>query len=254
VVALRLADLGTRGWRLLYLLPLLALPVVGAVRRRLPESRRFEARHADAPLAGHGARLALLAVSGLLANLFAAPNSQFSNQFLRTERGFSGARIGLLSLTAGTPGAVGIVVGGRMADVRGRRMVAAAALTFGTLVTVAFFFARGWAMWLLATVGTVVSAAAIPALGVYGPELFPTGLRGRANGLVAVSSLVGSGAGLVLAGLLSDRIGRIGPAMAVLAAGPLLLAVLVVAAYPETAGRELEDLNPEDRQGPAPSP
>jgi hypothetical protein len=34
--------------------------------------------------------------------------------------------------------------------------------------------------------------------------------------------------------------------MAVLAAGPLLLAVLVVAAYPETAGRELEELNPED--------
>jgi MFS family permease len=246
VVALRLADLGTRGWRLLYLLPVLALPVVGAVRRRLPESRRFVARHAEAELGGHGGRLVLLAVSGLLSNLFAAPNSQFSNQFLRSERGFSGGRIALLSLTAGTPGAVGIVVGGRMADLRGRRSVAAAALVFGTLLTVGFFFARGWAMWLLATVGTVIGAAAIPALGVYGPELFPTGLRGRANGLVAVSSLVGSGAGLVLAGVLSDRVGRIGPAMAVLAAGPLLLAVLVVAAYPETAGRELEELNPED--------
>jgi MFS family permease len=197
-------------------------------------------------MAGHGGRLALLAVSGFLANLFVAPNSQFGNQFLRTERGFSGGRIALLSLTAGTPGSIGIVVGGRMADVRGRRQVAAVALVFGTLLTVGFFFARGWAMWLLATVGTVIGAAAIPALGVYGPELFPTGLRGRANGLVAVSSLVGSGAGLVLAGVLSDRVGRIGPAMAVLAAGPLLLAVLVVAAYPETAGRELEELNPED--------
>ncbi|HTJ73880.1 MAG TPA: MFS transporter [Acidimicrobiales bacterium] len=247
VIALRLADLGSRGWRLLYVLPLLALPIVGAVRRRLPESRRFVARHGKVEMAGHGGRLLLLAVSGLLTNLFAAPNSQFSNQFLRTERGFSGGRIGLISLTAGTPGAIGIVVGGRVADVRGRRWVAAVALTVGSVFTVGFFFARGWAMWLLATVGTVVSAAAIPALGVYGPELFPTGLRGRANGLVAVSSLVGSGAGLVLAGLLSDRIGRIGPAMAVVAAGPLLLAVLIVVAYPETAGRELEDLNPEDR-------
>lgn len=254
VVALRLADLGTRGWRLLYLLPVLALPVVGAVRRRLPESRRFVARHAEAELAGHGGRLALLAVSGLLSNLFAAPYSQFSNQFLRTERGFSGARIALLSLTAGTPGGIGIVVGGRMADVRGRRLVAATALVVGTVMTVAFFFARGWTMWVLATVGTVASAAAIPALGVYGPELFPTGLRGRANGLVAVMSLVGSAGGLVLAGVLSDRIGHIGPAMAVLGAGPLLLAALVLAAYPETAGRELEDLNPEDRPAPPPSP
>ncbi|HEX3621124.1 MAG TPA: MFS transporter [Acidimicrobiales bacterium] len=254
VIALRLADLGVRGWRVLYVLPVLALPVVGAVRRRLPESRRYVARHPDAALGGHGGRLVLLAVSGLLSNLFSAPNSQFSNQFLRTERGFSGGRIALLSLTAGTPGSIGIVVGGRMADVRGRRRVAAGALVFGTLLTVAFFFARGWAMWAFATVGTILGAAAIPALGVYGPELFPTGLRGRANGLVAVSSLVGSGAGLVLAGVLSQRIGRIGPAMAIVAAGPLLLAMLVLAAYPETAGRELEDLNPEDRPGPAPTP
>lgn len=250
VVGLRLADVGTRGWRLLYLLPVLALPIVGAVRRRLPESRRFVAPHAAAPIAGHGGRLALLAVSGVLANLFVAASSQFGNQYLRTERGFSGGRIGLLSVTIGTPAVIGIVAGGRIADVRGRRVVAAVALVFGTLATVGYFFSSGWPMWVVATAGTVISAAAIPALGVYGPELFPTGLRGRANGLVAVSSLVGSAGGLILCGVLADHFGRIGPAMSILAAGPLLLAVLVLVAYPETAGRELEDINPEDRPPP----
>ncbi|MDQ6727279.1 MAG: MFS transporter [Actinomycetota bacterium] len=254
VMALRLADLGTRAWRLLYLVPLAALPLVAAVRRRLPESRRFVTPHAAARIAGHGRRLALLAVSGFLANLFVAPNSQFGNQFLRTERGFSGGRIALFTITTGTPATAGIVAGGRIADVRGRRMVGAVALAAGTVVTVGYYFAAGWAMWALALVGTMISAAAIPALGVYGPELFPTALRGRANGLVAVSSLVGSAAGLILCGVLSDRLGTIGPGMAVVSAGPLLLAVLVLAAYPETAGRELEDLNPEDREGPAPSP
>jgi len=249
VMALRLADLGTRAWRLLYLVPLAALPIVAAVRRRLPESRRFVTPHADARIAGHGGRLALLAVSGFLANLFVAPNSQFGNQFLRTERGFSGGRIALFTVTSGTPATIGIVAGGRIADVRGRRMVAAVALVVGTLVTLGYYFAAGWAMWVLALGGTVVSAAAIPALGVYGPELFPTGLRGRANGLVAVSSLVGSATGLVLCGVLSDRLGTIGPGMAIVAAGPLLLAVLVLGAYPETAGRTLEDLNPEDQGG-----
>ena len=252
VIGLRLADIGTRGWRLLYLVPLLALPIVAAVRRRLPESRRFVAPHVDAPVAGHGGRLALLAVSGVLVNLFVAPSSQFGNQYLRTERGFSGGRIGLLSVTIGTPAVIGIVAGGRIADVRGRRVVAAFALVFGTLCTIGYFFSSGWEMWVVATLGTVISAAAIPALGVYGPELFPTGLRGRANGLVAVSSLLGSASGLILCGVLSDSFGRIGPAMSILAAGPLLLAVLVVAAYPETAGRELEDLNPEDRPPPDP--
>ncbi|HEX2046278.1 MAG TPA: MFS transporter [Acidimicrobiales bacterium] len=252
VIGLRLADLGTRGWRLLYVIPLLGLPIVAAVRRRLPESRRFVAPHVAAPVAGHGGRLALLAVSGVLANLFVAPSSQFGNQYLRTERGFSGGRIGLLSVTIGTPAVIGIVAGGRIADVRGRRLVAAFALVFGTLCTITYFFSSGWEMWVVATLGTVISAAAIPALGVYGPELFPTGLRGRANGLVAVSSLLGSAAGLILCGVLSDSFGRIGPAMSILAAGPLLLAVLVLAAYPETAGKELEDLNPEDRPPPDP--
>ncbi len=247
VLGLRLADLGTRGWRLLYLVPLLALPIVGAVRRRLPESRRFIAPHVPGAMAGHGGRLLLLAASGVLVNLFVAPSSQFGNQYLRDERGFSGARIGLLSIVIGTPAVIGIIAGGRIADVRGRRVVAAVALVVGTTCTLVYFFSAGWQMWVVATVGTVVSAAAIPALGVYGPELFPTGLRGRANGLVAVSSLLGSATGLILCGVLSDRFGRIGPAMSILSVGPFLLAVLVLAAYPETAGRELEDLNPEDR-------
>lgn len=259
VMALRFADLGTRGWRLLYLLPVVALPIVVAVHRHLPESRRYVAPHAQARMGGHRGRLLLLAVSGFLANLFVAPNSQFGNQYLRTERGFSGGRIALFSLTAGTPAVMGIVAGGRTADVRGRKLVAAVALFAGTLVTLGYYFTQGWAMWVLALVGTVIAAAAIPALGVYGPELFPTSLRGRANGLVAVSSLVGSAAGLILCGVISDRVGRIGPAMAVVSAGPVILAVVVLALYPETAGRELEDLNPEDlnpenRQGPEPSP
>jgi MFS family permease len=247
VLALRLADLSTRSWRLLYLVPLLALPIIAAVRRRLPESRRFVAPHVPGDMAGHGGRLLLLAVSGVLVNLFVAPNSQFGNQYLRDERGFSGGRIGLLSIVIGTPAVIGIVGGGRIADVRGRRLVAAVALGAGTILTLGYYFSAGWEMWVVALVGTVISAAAIPALGVYGPELFPTGLRGRANGLVAVSSLLGSAAGLILCGVMADRFGRIGPAMAILSAGPLLLAVLVMAAYPETAGRELEDLNPEDR-------
>ncbi|HUR23110.1 MAG TPA: MFS transporter [Acidimicrobiales bacterium] len=254
VLGLRLADLSTRSWRLLYLIPLLGLPIVAAVRRRLPESRRYIAPHVPGAMAGHGGRLLLLAASGVLVNLFVAPNSQFGNQFLRDERGFSGGRIGLLSVTIGTPAVIGIIAGGRIADVRGRRVVAAVALVAGTLCTIAYFYSRGWSMWVVATLGTVISAAAIPALGVYGPELFPTGLRGRANGLVAVSSLVGSAGGLILCGVLSDHFGRIAPAMAILAVGPLLLAVLVVAAYPETAGKELEDLNPEDRPVPGPSP
>jgi len=95
-----------------------------------------------------------------------------------------------------------------------------------------------------------VGAMVVPALGVYGPELFPTSLRGRANGIIAILGVTGSVIGLTTAGYLSDRWHGLGPALAVLSVGPLLMAALVLVAYPETAHRELEDLNPEDRLDP----
>jgi MFS family permease len=250
MLSLRLADIGARGWRLLYVVPLLALPVLPGIRRRLPETRRFAARHAETTMAGHGARLSLLAVTGLLTNLFIAPQSQFGRRFLRSELGFSGGDIGLFAVATGTPAAIGIVVGGRLADVRGRRLVGAVALLAGCLCTLASFFSTGWAVWLWVLLGNVIADASIPALGVYGPELFPTALRGRANGIVALTSLVGSAAGLVSAGILADYFDRIGPAMAVLLVGPALVAFLVLTRYPETAGFELEEINPEDRAPP----
>ena len=61
--ALPLTGLGDDGWRLLYVIPLLGIPVMLWVARHLPESRRFARPHRDvAVLRGHGRRLALLGV------------------------------------------------------------------------------------------------------------------------------------------------------------------------------------------------
>jgi MFS family permease len=247
---LPLADVGTRGWRLVFALALLGLPAVRHVSRHLQESRRFTVTHVDVSMAGHGRRFWLLASSALLLSLFTAPASQLMNEFLRDERGFSAARISLFTVLTNTPGAIGIVVGGRLADTRGRRLVGAVGVAGGTLFTVAMVLAGGWPMWALSVLGAVVGAATVPALGVYGPELFPTSLRGRANGIIAVLGVTGSVIGLLVAGILSDRWDGLGPALAVLSVGPLLMAILVLVAYPETAHRELEELNPEDLAPP----
>jgi MFS family permease len=245
--ALPLADTGVHGWRLVYALSLLGLPVVRLVSRHLAESRRFARTHPVTAMAGHGRRFWLLAVSALLLNLFTAPATQLMNEFLRDERGFSAARISLFTLLTNTPGAIGVVVGGHLADVRGRRGVAAVGVTGGVALTVAMVLSAGWSMWALSMAGAIVGAATVPALGVYGPELFPTGLRGRANGIISLLGVVGGVAGLLAAGYLFDRWDRLGPALAVLAIGPALMALLVLFGYPETAHRELEELNPEDR-------
>lgn len=246
VLFLPVADLGDRAWRILYLLPLLALPLVRGIARRLPESRRFGAPHADVGLAGHGGRLALLAASAFLLSLFTAPASQFQNEFLRDERGFSAAGIAAFTILTNTPGGIGIVVGGRLADVRGRRIVGAVGLVGGVGATVLMYLSEGPGIYVWSVIGAIVGAATVPALGVYGPELFPTSLRGRANGVIGLCGVLGASAGLLAAGTLSDHFGGLGPALSLLAAGPAVLVALVLLAYPETAHRELEDINPED--------
>jgi hypothetical protein len=77
-------------------------------------------------------------------------------------------------------------------------------------------------------------------------------VRAKANGVIVIAAVLGSSAGLLVAGVLSDSLGSLGRALAVLAIGPAILAVLVVVRYPETARLELEDLNPEDRPPTSP--
>lgn len=246
---LPIADINRDAWRVLYLLPLVGVPIVAVVGRQLPESRRFTRPHGKARLAGHGRRLALLGIVLFGAALFAAPASQLQNQFLREERHFSAARITLYTLLTATPAGIGVVVGGWLADRRGRRLVGALGASFGAVLTLFQFFGHGWWMWLWSMTGTQAAAFAVPALGVYGPELFPTGLRAKANGILQTAAVLGSSTGLLVVGYLADRTGRLGIGMAAVLVGPLLVAVLVLATFPETAHRELEDLNPEDDLG-----
>jgi MFS family permease len=244
---LPVADIGVRAWRILYVIPLVFVPLVLRFGRRLPESRRYVHPHRTVGLAGHYHRLALLAGASFLLLLFTSPQSQFRTEFLRGERGMSAAAVSLFIIATSTPASIGIVVGGRLADTRGRRMVGAVGTVVGAVLLALSFTFDGPAMWLTATVGSIFAAALVPALSVYGPELFPTSLRGRANGIINTVATVGSVTGLVLAGYLIDRLGSFGLALGLLAIGPLVMAVVVLAYFPETAWRELEDLNPEDR-------
>lgn len=251
VMALPLADVAEPAWRVLYLLPLLALPFFVRVGRALPESRRFTRAHGKATLRGHRGRLAMLSATAFLGLAFWAPNTQFQNAFLRDEHGFSALQLTLFTITTSTPGGIGIIVGGKLADVRGRRLVGAVGTVGGaSLLALSFQLPFPW-LWLTSVLGTIVAAVTVPALTVYGPELFPTALRARANGFLAVAGVAGSAAGLVAAGRMADHFGRLGPGLAILAIGPLLVAVIVLIAYPETAHLELEELNPEDDLGGA---
>ena len=260
---LPVVDLHAAAWRAVYLVPLAGVAVVVWVGRRLPESRRFETvrdgQEADdgAPIGGHvdaeaaarrRRRLALLAASAFLVAMFAAPASGLRNDFLKDEREFSAAAITLFTYATNTPIGIGVLAGGYLADRRGRRPTGALGLMLGAILVAWAYFTDGAALWMLTLAGGVFGSMAVPALAVYGPELFGTHRRGRSNGVITTVGVAGSALGLLVAGRLSDALdGRLGPALALLAVGPLAVAVLVLWKFPETAGQELEDINPEDR-------
>jgi MFS family permease len=254
VMLVSVCDLASWVWRVLFLVPLLAVPVAIRLGRRLPETERFQladrraarSRWWHVPPGLDRGRLALLSASGLGLALFAIPAASFLNEYLRTERGFSAGTITVFQLLTNTPGGIGIVVGGRLADRHGRRLIGAIGVLAGVGFTVAMYFSGGWSIWMFSVLGAILGAMAVPALGVYGPELFPTRARGWANGVINLAAVIGSATGLYLAGRLSTELSGLGPAMAVLSIGGVLVVVLVVFFYPETASRELEDLNPDD--------
>ncbi len=259
---LPLTDLGPEAWRLLYLPPLAFFVVVLWAARHLPESRRFMAAAdaAGAPrLSGvrwadidrrTRRRMALLAGSAILSLAFTTPASQFANDFLKDERHMSGGMISLFTLATSTPAAIGIYVGSRLAETVGRRRIGAVGLIMGTGFAVAGYLTFGAALWITNTLATIAAGMVLPALRVYQPELFPTRLRGRANGLITLAGVAGSVTGVLLVGALAERWGSISWPMAVLAAGPLAVSVLVLTVYPETAGRTLEELHPGDAPPP----
>ena len=261
---LPIADLNEKGWRVIYLAPVLAIPLLLWAVRRLPESKRFVTppRAAAAgpvtveavPVAsGVRRRFVLLATAGFLLLLFASPASSFQNDFLKDHRGYSALTITIFTLVTSTPAGIGVAVGGRLAETRGRRPVGIVGLLAGAAATTIGYVATGAPLWIFTTIGVVLGAMVVPVMGVYGPELFATHRRGRANGLVALVGVAGGAVGLLLAGVMSDRWGY-GTTFAALSIGPILVAVLVLVAFPETAGMTLEELNPEDDVPNAPPP
>jgi MFS family permease len=260
VVFLGFADATPYAWRIFFAVPLVFIVPALRIARGLPETRRFEVH--EEQIAEHGMplrdvshtrRFLILGAGAFLFNIFLAPSSNFLNDHLKTEHGYTGGQITLMQVITNVPGGISIIVGGFLADRYGRKIIGAIGVAAGVGFTVLMYRSSGWTIWAFSTFGTLIGAIAVPALGVYGPELFPTGSRGKAGGGLNILAVLGSGIGLLAAGLLADesRFGSYGPAISILGIAPAILVVVILVFYPETANRELEDLNPEDAPPPS---
>ncbi|MFM8907313.1 MAG: MFS transporter [Actinomycetota bacterium] len=250
VVALPLADVAASGWRLLYVFSLLWLPVAYVLQRNLRETARFARVH-DIAGAARVARIApsrfvIQIVAASLTSVFIGSASVYLVNYLRDVRNYDALGVSLFTIGTALPAGVGLIIGGRLADRRGRRIAGSASLALGSLLVAASYSASGVTMWLAEMLGGICLGIAYPALGVYRGEMFPTAHRGGGAATVTASNLIGGSAGLIVAGQLLDSGWSYGRVMATLAIAPLIVSVIVLVSFPETAHRELEEISPDD--------
>jgi MFS family permease len=269
VLALPIADLASWSWRLVFALGAATIFFAPVVARTLGETARYTALAARTDvvrgrardvLDRHGRRFVLLGIVAFLTSAFSAPSSQFMNQYLIDVHGFSNTNIALFrAVTTAVPGLIGVVLGGRLAEARGRRPVAAIALALATATQMIFFLSGGLTLWVMSAISIFMAGAGGIALGTLDAELFPTEVRSTSNALLYVVGVLGSATGLVIAGGLSHHLGGLGRSVALTGVGAFLVALLVVPRLPESASRSLDDVSPtqpttprDDEYGPEP--
>lgn len=244
---LPISDTSVSGWRFVYLIAGVFLPILWWAWRNLPETRRFDiSDRRTKPTVVNRRRFALIAFSAFAGAVFLSPASQLLNEYLRDDLGFTATSISVFRLIVYAPAGLAVLIAGILADRLGRRYVGAIGLGVGSITSALIYFSDGSTLWILATISPLIGGAAYPALRGYQTELFPTRARARVGGWIDLIAVTGSAVGLLSAGRLADRLGGLGPALAVLLIGPLLVVVLILVAYPETAARELEEFNPGD--------
>jgi predicted MFS family arabinose efflux permease len=193
----------------------------------------------------YGGRFGVLVVATFLFSIFTAPASQFTNRYLADTRGYSGLDITIFrAITQGFPGLAGIAIGGRLAETRGRRPVAAIALFASTAAQMVFYLNGQVVLWVSSAAAILLGGIATPALGAFNGEMFPTEIRGTANAFLLVAGVAGSAVGLVVSGNLSDPLG-LGKALALTGVASLAASLLVLL-LPETAARSLDDVSPSE--------
>jgi len=251
-------------WRALYVLSAFPLVLVLFLRVGMRETRRFTAANdartseSDRP-SGFAEQLRRVGepwspryrrrtwIVTLLWNcvhLVTAPSVVYWVIFAREDLGLTTAQVGDIVFWGYGGGVLGHFVAGDLIDRLGRKWTCAG---FYVAAAISIYWlyhvpsVPGQYLWMFCTVFSF--GAAITATHVYASELFPTEIR--ATGYGWTTNLAGRVTEVLTPmaiGLLIAPLGGIPAAITVVAAGPILGALLVLRFAPETRGMTLEEV------------
>ncbi|MGI8822760.1 MAG: MFS transporter [Acidimicrobiia bacterium] len=243
LLLLPIADGGDNRWRILFGLTALGLLALPLLNRFLEESRAFlrpspRVGYAAVMESNEGRYLWTLAGIAFLVALFSSPAFNFVLERLVNDLEWTSRSATMLLVVASGVGTVGLLVGGRLADISGRRQVAGLGIIIGLIGGVGVYFVdTPVLLGVTIFLGTLGATMLTPAFAAHRSELFPTRVRASAAGLITNAGIVGSILGFVIGALVVDSIG-LSRTIAFLGIG-LLAAVWLVFQLPETKGRVL---------------
>jgi len=245
------------GWRGLYALALVPLVLIIPLRRLLPESQRFEAeatiritaRRRLEPLAAvfktYPARAATVFTVWFLYTMGAAPAGVFVPKYLQEIHRWSPGQVSSLYVFGGAIGILGSVVAGRVSDRFGRYRMSVLFMLAGPVFELMVYSVSGPLVSAFWVVCLFCDQASATLLNAYGAELFPTSHRSAAGGVLTVARYGGGAIGLLSEGLFYNVAGDHWTAIRYLLVFWFVAAIVMMFAFPETAGRELEVIAPE---------
>ncbi len=242
-------------WRWLYVVALPPLAAVSVLRRRLPESHRFSALQERGALASHWHEilrppvrkwLLLVCLTAFLGAL-STQAGVFTIDFMQEDRGIGPSAANFILVGAGACAIPFLVGSGQLSDRYGRKIVGC---SFGVLSVVGglwfFLFAQGVAQLSLALLLVFIGQfGSWPTLGAFGSELFPTAHRALAGSWSNVARVAGQSASFAFGALLLTVTDQLSVTSIILGIGPFLALLIIWRVFPETKGRELEEITGE---------
>ncbi len=242
LVLLPLADASEDAWRILFAVSTLGLLVFPLLARFLPESRAFVPAERIPFIKALGMGLSKhfwpMAGVAFFVAAFSSPAFDFVLARLINDLAWeSGAARFLLIVFSGI-GAIGLLVGGKMADTWGRKPTTITALVIGLVGGVGFYLLdSGWFLAVSIFLATLGATMLTPSFGAQRTELFPTRVRATASAWITNVAIVGSIAGFATGGILIDRIGL--PATVSTLGVGVVISIVLVTRLPETQGMDL---------------
>jgi MFS transporter, putative metabolite:H+ symporter len=239
------------GWRTVYFVGALPLLMLSFARRSMKETRRFEELQSDGAkkralfdvLKGpHRRRVIELALVWTLAYVCTQSAVTFWKEFAVGERAMSEGAVGL-SISIAAVGSLPLIfLSGKVLDVIGRKRGAVIIFLATSLGTVgAYQFTSQIPLTVALIVAIFGTTAILQVLNAFTAELFPT--DSRADAFAWSNNLLGR-VGYVLSplavGYAAERTSW-SLAVSATAVFPLVALGLILALFPETSGKELEE-------------